>query len=260
MHSGPRNHLSFSSQCDLTTRSPSPARARSSCQVERLIDDRERLVELDTRIENQWKKTVLTGKGTVQVLVPPTRDVVPVACPKVALVVGAAGGIGREICRQLTRDGHAVVASYRSHEARALELVAEVEATGGQILAVRADVTDEASVQGLVAAAIGSLIHAVSPPIHATSFADLLWGDIAEHLDAEVKGAFLLAKACAPIMKAQGYGRIVTITSQVLDASPTPKWTAYAVGKAGLATLTRCLAVELGPLGITVNCVSLTFA
>ncbi len=225
--------------------------------------DRERLLELDTRIENQWKKVVLTGKGTVQVLASPNRETPAiVARPKVALVVGAAGGIGREICRQLARDGHAVIAGYHSQEARALELVAEVEAAGGQALAVRADVTDEASVQGLVAAAIrrfgtiGSLIHAVSPPIHATSFAELAWSDVAAHLDAEVKGAFLLAKSCVPTMKAQGYGRIVTITSQVLDAAPTPKWTAYAVGKAGLATLTRCLAVELGPAGITVNCVS----
>ena len=57
-------------------------------------------------------------------------------------------------------------------------------------------------------------------------------------------------------MKAQGYGRIVAITSQVLDGAPTPKWTAYTVGKAALAAFARSLAVELGPAGITVNCVS----
>ena len=57
-------------------------------------------------------------------------------------------------------------------------------------------------------------------------------------------------------MKSQRFGRIVAITSGELDGAPTPKWTAYAVGKAALASFVRSLAVELGPTGITVNCVS----
>jgi 3-oxoacyl-[acyl-carrier protein] reductase len=154
------------------------------------------------------------------------------------------------------------VATYRTKEARAAEVVAEIEATGGQALAIRADVADEASVRDLLAAAmrrfngIGVVVHSASPPVHPTSFADLAWEEVAAHLDAEVKGAFLLAKASAPAMRAQGYGRIIVITSQVLDGAPPAKWAAYAVGKAGLATFARCLAVELGPAGITVNCVS----
>ena len=80
--------------------------------------------------------------------------------------------------------------------------------------------------------------------------------EVAAHLEADVHGAFTLAKACVPAMRAQGYGRFVAITSQVLDGAPTPTWTAYTVGKAALAAFARSLAVELGPDGITVNCVS----
>ncbi len=225
--------------------------------------DRDRLLELDARIENGRKNVVLSGKGTVKVMTPPAASADPApARPMVAVVVGATGGIGGAICRKLAGDGFAVVVGYHMRQARAAEIVAEIEASGGRAMALGADVTDEAAVRALVAAAtgrfggIGVAVHSVSPPINPSSFADLEWADMAAHLHAEVRGAFALAKACVPPMREQGYGRIVAITSAVLDGAPTPKWTAYAVGKAALATFARSLAVELGPAGITVNCVS----
>src|SRR5262249_33290163 len=90
--------------------------------------DRERLLELEASIENQWKKVVLTGKGTVQVLARPAAAPDPSSFrPKVAVVVGAAGGIGRAICARLAADGYAVVAAYRSRKERAAHIVAEIE-------------------------------------------------------------------------------------------------------------------------------------
>lgn len=225
--------------------------------------ERDRLLELDARIENQRKQVVLAGKGTVRVPLPPvTTTEVQSVHPAVAIVAGGAGEIGRAICRSLSRDGYAVVVTYQTHETRASDLVEEIHASGGQALAVRTDVTDEESVQSLIDATTGrfggisALVHSVSPPIQATDFADLSWSDLTAHIDAGVRAAFLLAKACVPQMREQKHGRIVVVTSQVLDGAPTPKWTAYAVGKAALATLARSLAVELGPAGITVNCVS----
>jgi 3-oxoacyl-[acyl-carrier protein] reductase len=225
--------------------------------------DRDRLLDLDARIENQRRNVVLSGKGTVKVMAQPRTAAGPApARPMVAVVVGGAGGIGRAICRNLARDGFAVVVGYHTQQARAADIVAEIEASGGQALAVAADVTDAQAVRSLIAAAtrrfggIGVVVHSASPPIHATNFADLEWADVAGHLDAEVRGAFMLAKACVPHMREQGYGRIVVITSGVLDGAPVPRWTAYAVGKAALAGFARSLAVELGPAGITVNCVS----
>src|SRR4029453_7124193 len=79
---------------------------------------------------------------------------------------------------------------------------------------------------------------------------------VAGQLGGQLGGAFGLAKACVPLMREQGYGKIVNITSQVVDGAPTPAWTAYAVAKAALAQFSRQLAAELGPAGITVNCVS----
>jgi 3-oxoacyl-[acyl-carrier protein] reductase len=233
-----------------------------TCTV-RAKHDRDRLLDLDAQIENQWKKVVLSGKGTVRVL--PAAEAPKEPAPErplVAVVVGGAGGIGRAVCRRLVSDDYAVVVAYHSQEARASEVVAEIESAGGKALGLKVDIGNADSVDAMVAQAIrqfgglGVVVHSASPPIHPTSFAELEWTEIAAHLEAEVHGAFLLAKASVPAMKAQGYGRFVAITSQVLDGAPTPKWTAYTVGKAALAAFARSLAVELGPTGITVNCVS----
>lgn len=225
--------------------------------------ERDRLLDLEARIENQRKSVVLSGKGTVKVMAQPKAAAGPAPeRPKVAVVVGGSGGIGRAVCNYLARDGYAVIVGYHTRQERAAEVVAEIGASGGRALAVSADIADEGAAQSLIAAAtqrfggLGVVVHSASPAIQPTSFADLEWTDIAAHLDAEVRGAFMLAKACVPHMREQGYGRIVAITSSVLDGAPTPKWTAYAVGKAALATFARSLAVELGPAGITVNCVS----
>ncbi len=226
-------------------------------------NNRERLLELDARIENQRGQTVLTGKGSVKVMAPPAGDSGPEPPrPMVAAVVGATGGIGQAICRSLALAGYSVAVGYHGRRERADSLVGELKAAGGAALAVAVDVADARSVEAMISTTVGRLgglgviVHSASPPIRPAGFDDLEWSDVQAHLDADARGAFLLAKAALPTMRAQHYGRIVVVTSGVLDGAPTPKWTAYAVGKAALATLARSLAVELGPAGINVNCVS----
>ncbi len=224
--------------------------------------ERDRLLELNTRIDNQRNQAVLTGKGTVRVLQPPTPAEPLAERPKVAVVAGAAGGIGQAICRSLARDGFAIVAGYHSGPDRAEALAASLVADGTEAQAVRVDLADQASVEELIAAAIrrfgavGTVVHAASPPIDPSALGQLSWAQVQGHLDTGARGGLFLAQAALPAMRDQGFGRIVFVTSGVLDGAPTPKWTAYAIGKAALATLARSLAVELGPIGINVNCVS----
>jgi 3-oxoacyl-[acyl-carrier protein] reductase len=75
-------------------------------------------------------------------------------------------------------------------------------------------------------------------------------------LDVQLKGALLMAERCVPGMTSNRWGRVVNISSQVIDGAPSPGWTSYAVGKAALSMFSRYLAAELGPSGITVNNVS----
>lgn len=224
--------------------------------------DRERLLEMDAQIENQRGQVVLTGKGTVKVLEAPQETAAMPVPSKVAVVAGAAGGIGRATCHALAADGFAIIAAYRSQESRATDLVREIQAAGGRAVAVSADITSDSDVARLIEMGTRDfgppdvVVHAASPPIGPADFADLKWEDVDAHLQGGVRGAFLLAKACVPQMREAGYGRIILVTSAVLDGAPTPRWTAYAVGKSALATFARSLAVELGPDGITVNCVA----
>jgi 3-oxoacyl-[acyl-carrier protein] reductase len=224
---------------------------------------RDRLLELDTRITNQHGQVVLSGGGKVKLLEPPKAKVeAPQAVLKVAIVTGGAGGIGRVICEKLAADGHAVVVNYHSNADKAQALVARIQEAGGRAVAVQADVADEAGAARLVQEAVkrfggvNVLVNAASPRIVARNVDELAWSEVQQQLDVQLKSALLMIQASKPAMVAAGGGRVISIGSQSWDGTPVAGWTAYALAKGALSTLTRYLAAELGPQGITVNLVS----
>jgi 3-oxoacyl-[acyl-carrier protein] reductase len=226
--------------------------------------ERDRLLDIDTLITNQHQQAVLKGSGRVKVL----ESAAPAAAAsarersRVALVTGGTGGIGEAICRRLAADGFAVAINYHRNAARAQHIAEAIRADGGQAVAVEADISTAAGVAQLVARAsgalgpIGVLVNNASPRINPKPLADIAWDDIQNQLDVQLRGAFLLTQQCAAAMTGHGGGRIVNITSQATRGTPTAHWTAYAVAKAALATFSRQIAAELGPAGITVNCVA----
>jgi 3-oxoacyl-[acyl-carrier protein] reductase len=225
--------------------------------------ERERLLELETRIVNQHGQTVLQGQGKVKVLAPRAAPAVPrTASSRVAIVTGGGGGIGEAICRRLARDGFSVVVNYRRSRERAERIAADLVGAGARAIAVGADVSTAAGADALHAQAqrhfgpVGVLVNNAAPPIVPKPLAATEWDDLQRHLDVQLKGAFLLTRLCVPGMAEQGQGRIVNITSQAARGTPSVHWTGYAVAKAALATWSRNLAAELGPSGITVNCVA----
>jgi len=224
---------------------------------------RDRLLELDTRITNQHGQVVLSGGGKVKLLEPPAPKTGGTeARLRVAIVTGGAGGIGSVICETLAAQGFAVVVNYHTRSERAEGLVAKIRAAGAQALAVQADVTTSEGALSLVKEAkrhfggVSVLINAASPRIIARSLDDLSWSEVQQQLDGQLKSALLMIQTCKPAMLDAGGGRIISLGSQSSDGAPVPGWTAYAIGKGALSSLTRYLAVELGPLGITVNMVS----
>jgi 3-oxoacyl-[acyl-carrier protein] reductase len=226
--------------------------------------ERERLLELETRIVNQNGQTVLQGQGKVKILVEraPAAVPAPQSLSRVALVTGGAGGIGEAICRRLARDGFQVVINYRGSREHAESIARDIDAGAGKAVAVQADVATPEGVEQLLLQArrhfgeVGVLVNNASPRIHPKVLSETEWADIQRHIDVQVKGAFLLSKRCAADMASRGAGRIVNITSQVVEGSPSLHWTGYAVAKAALAALSRNLAAELGPRGVNVNCVA----
>jgi 3-oxoacyl-[acyl-carrier protein] reductase len=234
-----------------------------SCTVLKKYE-RDRLLELDTRIVNQNRQLVLTGQGKVKLLTTsaPGEKNVPAVRPQVAIVTGGAGGIGKAICLRLAKDGYHVVVNYRGHGDRATEVVAEINAGNTRSIAVQADISNEAGAEKLYKAAVHEfggvsvLVNNASPHINPKAFCATEWIDVQKQLDVQVKGAFLMTRACVPEMSARHWGRIVNITSQVIDGPPSVTWTGYAMAKGALAVFSKYMAAELGPHGITVNCVS----
>lgn len=177
---------------------------------------------------------------------------------KVAIVIGGTRGIGAAISRRLAADGAAVAIVYRSRTAEAAALVADLAATGATVLAIRADVAEPAELQRGMDAAIdhfGRLDILVSVAgMSITGPLDAYADDAFDRLFAvNVRAPFLAAQRAAAAMTTGG--GIVTIGSIVADRMPGPGGALYAASKAALGGLTRGLARDLGPRGITVNLV-----
>lgn len=224
---------------------------------------RDRLLELDTRIVNQHGQTVLNGHGKVKLLEPPrAKPAHDAVRTKVAIVTGGAGGIGQAICERLAADGFAVVVNYLSGGERANSLVDRLRQAGGNALAVQADVSTAEGVKTLAQATerafggISVIVNAASPRIVPRTVEELEWAEVQHHIDVQVRSSLALVKACLPALRQSGGGRIISLGSQSVDGTPVAGWAAYALGKGALGTLTRYLAAELGPAGITVNLVS----
>jgi 3-oxoacyl-[acyl-carrier protein] reductase len=197
-----------------------------SCTVLKKYE-RERLLELDTRILNQNQQVVLTGQGKVKLLTTAASaaQAQPSERPLVAIVTGGAGGIGKAICLRLAKDGYHVVVNYHGRADRAAEIVETINAGDTRAIAVQADVATEAGAEKLAKAAlqafggISVLVNNASPHINPKPFAATQWVDVQQQLDVQVKGAFHLMRACVPYMAAQRW--------VVLSTSHPKCWTGH---------------------------------
>lgn len=181
----------------------------------------------------------------------------------VALVTGGNGGLGQRICHALAKDGVHIAVMYARSRDQA-EGVARELASSYQINAAAfgCDIADHAAIERLVGdvqARFGRLDILVNDAAYNISipFPDLdsltqeVWDKI---MAVNLTGPMQLMKAVAPVMKAQGRGRIVNISS-VAGLGPSGSSIAYAVSKAGLIHLTKCMAVAMAPETL-VNCVA----
>lgn len=177
-----------------------------------------------------------------------------------ALVTGASRGIGRAVARRLARDGYRVVVHYRERREAAEALVLEIRGSGGDALAIQADVGDPPQARALVREAerafggIDALVcnagHALQKLLTETS--DDEWRRLfAVHVD----GAFYCIREALPYMIRQQAGKIVTISS-MWGVSGGSCEVAYSAAKAALIGMTKALAREVGPSHIQVNCVA----
>lgn len=175
---------------------------------------------------------------------------------KTALVTGAGRGIGAAVARLLAQEGARVVVHYHESQAAADALAQEI---GG--LALPADLTNPAQAEALVAGAtshfgtIDILVNNAASFAHSLPFADAAWDDFRAEFDGVVGVTVNPTRAVLPLMKAQGSGRIINLLATLIQR-PAAEYVVHTTAKSALLGLSRTLAKELGPWGITVNMVS----
>jgi NAD(P)-dependent dehydrogenase (short-subunit alcohol dehydrogenase family) len=193
---------------------------------------------------------------------------------KVALVTGAARGLGRAYALRLADLGaHIVINDIRldahavfGEELEAESVMAEAEARGVRALGIEADVTNRAAVDGMVEQVLsrfGRLDVLVNNaggqlrPIENSAASVASEDDWRFLLDVNLNSTVFCCQAAAVPMKAQRSGKIVNVSSQAgLRGNPTGMMAAYCTAKAAVAQYTRLLAAELGPYSINVNCIA----
>ncbi|MBX4868798.1 3-oxoacyl-ACP reductase FabG [Rhizobium bangladeshense] len=175
---------------------------------------------------------------------------------KIALVTGGSRGIGAAIVRRLAADGAAVAFTYSSSEARAKAVVEELETAGGRVLSIHADSADAQAVRGAVSLTVnrfGGLDILVSNAgiLIRNPLDDYSLEDFDRMFAVNVRAVFVGVQAAARHMK-EG-GRVITIGSVTAERSGFPTSAVYSMTKGAIASMTRGLARDLGPRGITVN-------
>ena len=179
---------------------------------------------------------------------------------KVAIITGGSRGIGRAVCIQLAKQGCNVVVNYCHGEAAAAETAALCKELGVEAVTVQADVSTAEGCKKLFEEAVNAFGRVDILVNNAGVTRDNLILRLSEEdfdtvLNANLKGAFLCCKEAARRMVRQRYGRIVNLSS-VVGLRGNAGQTNYSASKAGLIGLTKALAKEEGPSGITVNCVA----
>lgn len=178
---------------------------------------------------------------------------------KVAIITGSSRGIGLAVAQAFAARGAGIVINSR-HQEKLDEAKALISSAGGKVLAVAADAADESGVRHLVDSALNEfgrvdvLVNNAAMVGAGTSVQQTTteaWDAI---MNANLRGAFLCARAVIPQMIAQKSGRIINV-SALSARNPLPFACADSAAKAGLLALTRVLAAELGSQGITVNAI-----
>ncbi|MEG0874930.1 MAG: 3-oxoacyl-[acyl-carrier-protein] reductase [Clostridiales bacterium] len=179
---------------------------------------------------------------------------------QIAIITGAARGIGRAIALELSTLGANIVVNHIGNKDEALSVVAECENMGVKAIAIEADVADNAQVEAMVKETMNTFGRVDILVNNAGITKDNLLMRMSEDdfdavINTNLKGAFICMKQVNRIMLKQRYGRIINISS-VVGISGNPGQTNYAASKAGIIGMTKTVAKEMASRGITVNAIA----
>jgi 3-oxoacyl-[acyl-carrier protein] reductase len=181
---------------------------------------------------------------------------------EVAWVTGSSKGIGRAAVLGLAEQGCDVIVHYSGSEDEAREVAEQVKAYGRDVLLVQGDVSDSEDVRRMVReieehyGRIDVLVNNAGSMVERLTLAEMtedVWDRV---MEVNLKSVYLCSQAVLPMMKRQGKGRIVNMSSIVARNGGSPSSFAYATAKGGVSTLTRAMAKDLSADGILVNAIA----
>lgn len=229
-------------------------------------NDKEQFIELRTDIYNQNRQIVTKGISKVKIIdqqetqldeaIKKEEDRV-----KTALIIGATGGIGREVCKQLARDGFNIIIHYNRNHNLAKALKTDVEKLNQKALIFKADISKDEDIKAMIEKSIrfsntiDVIVNCAAASIPNIKAVDLIWNDFLTQIELNIKSTFSIIKEVLPYMIEKRYGKIVNIGSYSAD-KPNGEWAHYITAKAALEGLSKALAFELAPKGIFVNMVT----
>jgi len=235
------------------------------------IDVDTRLVTLCTKITNDRNDCVLRGTAQVKVLriaeeekrdarQEPAEGSRGLLAGRVALITGASRGIGRAVARLFAQHGAKVWINYHKSHTAAESLAHEITAAGGLCQTIRADVICDVDVARLLQSVMSEgdlhiLVNNAGPKIQSAPFTSFAWSDLSHAYEQIVGSAFRVTQAALPALK-KSRGSIVTILSSAALGRTAHNWLPYVAAKSALLAMSKNLAQELGPQGITVNTIS----
>lgn len=234
--------------------------------------DSQNVITLDIEIRTGENSIVQRGQANVKILETGLKSEEPLihkseskeskSSGKVAIITGSSRGIGRAVAIDLAKSGFNVIVNCKKDVTKAQDLVDFINNNGFSAHLVKADVSNEAACLELVSEVISKfgridvLVNNVSGSIVSSELKDLKWEKVITDMNVQVGSAFHLSRFCSPYMISNKFGRIINIGSIETSGVPTSGWYSYNISKSALNSLTRSLALELGPDGITVNTVS----
>jgi len=183
---------------------------------------------------------------------------------RTVLITGASRGIGAAAARRLAQGGAAVVVNYHQNREAAEKVLQDIVSCGSRGMIFQADVTRNDQVVAMVRAAreqfsaVDVLVNNAYFPFEVGALHELSWESLRQAIEHELCAFYSCVRACLPGMIEKKFGRVIVVSTR-LAQQPLARMGAYAAAKSALESMATTMAIELGPLGVTVNVVTPAF-